>query len=195
MRIRRAVLPTFFFAVAAAAASLHVSAENRFSSPQSAASANTLTELQRRELALASAPIKSAADLTAYLAAAGNRTTPFTRMSDAARGRFIQSITFNENGITGFSYQDIQSEMSPTEIYQLLSLFGAQHVTPLIRGAIARTALDRAIMAGAGKPSSNTGGGIVQPSLAPAGGDHEGYQCVSRATCYAATSYICMSTC
>lgn len=144
-----------------------------------------LSEMQRRELAQAAAPIKSTSDLQVYFATTGNRATPFSRLSDSARHRFIESLTFNEKGLTGFSYADLQAELSATEIYQLLSLFGAQHLTSSIKGAAIRTPLDAAIM---------NAGSTISPSFENID-DHVGYYCSGRATCSQSATQICMSNC
>lgn len=105
----------------------------------------TTDEASRAKLELMLAPIHSSADLASYLESRGP-DSPLGRLSPAASKRFIDSLTFNENGLTGFRTDDLQSELTATQAYRILELFGAQHTTPLLRGLTIETPLDEAIM-------------------------------------------------
>lgn len=135
-------------------------------------------QAQQVALSISTAPIRSRADLFTYLHGVSAPISPLYKLSPGARDRFLASLTFNENGITGFSYEDLKNELTASDIYKVLSLFGAQHDIALIKGVRAQSALDRAI--------------LLQPMLID---DHEGYACVGRATCNARMSYICMTGC
>lgn len=137
------------------------------------------TQARQAALDIAAAPIKSRADLFAYLHGVAAPLSPLSKLSPGARDRFLASLTFNENGITGFSYEDLKNELSPMDIYKVLTLFGAQRDIALIRGLRAQNPSDALL--------------VASPSLAP--DDHEGYACVGRATCNVRPSYICMSGC
>lgn len=100
---------------------------------------------------------------------------------NGARERFLNSLVFNENGLVGFYYADLAAELTPTEIYSVLSLFGAERTVSIMEGLTIQTATDEAIMSG--------------PTTMIMIKDHEGYKCVSRATCYESMNYICMSGC
>ena len=147
-------------------------------------------ELQRRDKDLALAKIKSSADLTAYMGAMP-KSSPLLRLSAAERGRFLQSLTFNEKGVTSFDYSDLQATLSASEIYEVLSLFGAQRVTPLIKGARINSEADRAIMA---SPSNMASPLQLSPGIGM-GDDHDGYRCESPHTCVLWSGRICMSGC
>lgn len=105
----------------------------------------TSDEASRAKLDLLLAPIHSPADLASYLESRGP-DSPLGRLPPAALKRFIDGLTFNENGLTGFRTDDLQSELTATQVYRILELFGAQHITPVLRGLTIETQLDEAIM-------------------------------------------------
>ena len=176
------VLATCMFSSAIAAESQAQSSE----ATQSVSTDEIASLLQdqakaRRVVALRLAPIKSDKDLHAYVR--NNKNSPLSELTPGARQRFIQSLTFNEHGLTSFQYTDLEAELTPSQIYQILSLFGAQDVTPLLENARIANNLDSEIM-------GKTGDGVVVPL-----GDHMDYQCVGRATCELSANRICMSSC
>lgn len=152
-----------------------------------------LERVQHEDIALALAPIRSQVDLDAYLRNTPDKKSPFRHLSPSARKRFLASVSFNENGITGFSYDDIENELTASQIYRVLSLFGAQHMTSRIQGARVETELDEALMeAPEYSPMYGTGEDTICP-VQPC--DYSGYKCVARATCETHSRYICMRTC
>ena len=121
--------------------------------------------------------ILSANDLDSYL-----RTTPSSpldRLPAEAKQRFIDSLIFTENGLGSFAYSELET-LSATEIYQILSLFGAERTTSMITKT--RASGD------SNKPTTQ----LNEP--APEG-DYRDYWCSSRATCSPALSHICMASC
>jgi hypothetical protein len=138
-------------------------------------------EAKREKLEVLLAPIQSAAELASYLESR-EPDSPLDRLSPAALGRFIDSLTFNENGLTGYRTDDLQAELTAMQAYRILKLFGAQRTTPLLRGLTVETKFDEAIMA-------------MTPSDNLMMSDHEGYRCSSRATCTTSSFDICMSGC
>ena len=137
-----------------------------------------------RDLAFLAAPIKSRADLKSHLKALGV-SSPLNQLQPEARARFVNSLTFNEKGLTGFRYQELE-ELSPTAIYQILALFGQQHTTGMLSGARVETDLDREII------EYTTKWYIIDDEN---GKDYQGYRCSSRATCSRSASEICTSNC
>lgn len=129
-------------------------------------------------------------ELDAYVESTPAALSPLSKLSPPARERFLASITFNEKGITGFRHDDLQVELSPSEIYRVLSLFGAQHTTALFKRARSETPADAAIM----EPLMQTApqSGPLCPSQ-PC--DYDGYMCESRATCAPNINTICMRNC
>jgi hypothetical protein len=143
-----------------------------------------LIEDRGRELAFLLAPIKSKADLDRYLEEVRQNPearTPLNALSPAARDRFLNSLVFTEHGLGGFYFADLEAQLTASQAYRVLSLFGAQHVTSLLQGARIESRADEIIM-------ENT----VAPEL-PA--DYKDMECVSRATCGPKYNYICMSSC
>ncbi|HEX2121466.1 MAG TPA: hypothetical protein VHL59_07475 [Thermoanaerobaculia bacterium] len=137
-----------------------------------------------RELAFLLAPIKTREDLDRYMAELRQNPdarSPLNLLSPAARERFVNSLVFTERGLGGYYYGDLQSQLTASQIYRLLSLFGAQHTTPLVRGARIESRADQLIM--------------LSDPVAAAPADYEHYECVSRATCGPRTNYICTSNC
>ena len=135
-------------------------------------------EAIERQLAHVSAPIKTETDLRDYLATSTEGSTRFDALSPGARQRFVQSLVFTEKGLASFDYRDIQSELTASEIYQLLSLFGAQRSTGVIPSPRVETPTDAAIMDLV----------IELPPFA----DYPDYECKSRATCSGRVGSICI---
>jgi len=143
------------------------------------------------QLALQFAPIHSVLDVNRILLSSKVSGTAFDKLSPAAKQRFLASLTFNENGLTGFSYADIERELTPSDIYQLLSLFGVQRLAPTAsKGARIDTATDALIHA---SPMTCGPGHTVDPGSG--GCDHDGYRCQSRGTCLQTMQAICTSNC
>lgn len=143
-----------------------------------------LIEDRNRELAFLLAPIKSKADLDRYLFELRQNPearSPLHALSPAARDRFLNSLVFTERGLGGYYYADLQAQLTASQIYRVLSLFGAQHTTSLLQGARIESRADEIIMENTIAPE--------QPA------DYQDYECVSRATCGPRLSYICMSSC
>lgn len=136
------------------------------------------TQLNRRAVDMRVAPIKSIDDLNSYLANDRLGNSPLDRLSPGAKARFLSSLKFNSQGLTEYNYSELVTELSPTEIYQILSLFGVQSSTSLLKGADVTSKSDRAIMA--------------TPALLK---DHKDYRCSGRATCHYNMSTICTSNC
>ena len=99
------------------------------------------------ELAQRAAPVKSKADLRRYLGQ-DLSSSPFRYLSTDARRRFTDSITFNEKGVTGFSYEDLERELTVTQAYELLAILGQQHFAPHLKGARIETELDADLLSG-----------------------------------------------
>lgn len=76
--------------------------------PSAHFSQDSIEQAQARQaqLNLAAAPIKSRADLFAYIHGVAAPLSPLSKLSPGARDRFLASLTFNENGVTGFSYEE-----------------------------------------------------------------------------------------
>lgn len=93
------------------------------------------------------APIKSKQDLERYLAVTPEYQSAFSVLTPASRRAFIDSLTFNQNGLTGFSYRDLQAELTPTQIDKILALFGARNTIALMQPVRVVSAKDRKLIA------------------------------------------------
>lgn len=115
------------------------------------------------------AQIRSAADLQTHLQTA--TSSPLDRLSPAAKQRFVSSLIFTEYGLGSFQYSAL-NELSATEIYQILSLFGVERAGSLFNK---------------GSVFSNFQEELVE--------DHTDYLCEGIGTCRQASGYICTSNC
>jgi hypothetical protein len=118
--------------------------------------------------------IRSAEELSVYLRTTQN--SPLDHLSATAKQRFLDSLVFSDGGLGSFRYTELEP-LSATEIYQILSLFGAERTTSMITKDRAPSDSDRAALRRA--PSE----------------DHEGYYCAGPVTCRPETGSICMSGC
>lgn len=142
--------------------------------------------LLERDLAYLIAPIKSADDLAGYTAALPVNS-PLRLLPQKSMERFIANLTFNESGVSGFSYAELERHLSVSEVYRVLALFGLQHAAAQVSGARVESDLDEAIMRTRRTAKCGIGGAVC---------DHlDGYECEKRATCKATVKSLCMSTC
>lgn len=149
--------------------------------------------MQSNEIAARLAPIKSTEDLNAYIARTPAANSPLSYLSPAAKSRFLSGLQFNEKGVASFSYADLEAELTPSQIYEILSLFGVQRTVPLMKGARVVNETDRLIMGARNAPLGQCNGASM-PGLTP-GCDHEGYRCVGHGSCAQSMSMICTSNC
>jgi len=137
-----------------------------------------------QELAFLLAPIKSKEDLDRYLEELRQNPearSPLNLLSPAARDRFLNSLVFTERGLGGYYYGDLQAQLTASQAYRLLSLFGAQHTTPLLSGLRIESRGDEIIM---------------ENEIAPVEGtDYNNMECVKQGTCGPKNNYICTSNC
>lgn len=138
-------------------------------------------EQTRRDIALRLAPIKGSQALATYIRSTPTSLSPLATLSEGARARFIQGLSFNKNGLTSYNYADLKQELTASQIYRILSLFGVEHTTSLIHGIRLENDTDEAIM------RLDDNAGIVRPMS-----DYNDYRCVTPATCGRATDYICI---
>lgn len=127
------------------------------------------------------AQISSAARLDSYLAVIPV-DSPLALLSVHGLEQFLTSLSFNENGLVGYSTEAIASELSYSQAHRLLSLFGAERTLRLMPGLRVENEVDRDI-----HRSYVQSGELVE--------DHMGYRCVARATCRESTEFVCMSGC
>lgn len=149
--------------------------------PIAATSPAAVKEIAARDRAFLIASIKSEADLKEHLDVLELTSSPLKALSYDGRQRFIQSLKFNETGLTGFNYADIQKELNTVQAYKILALFGKQHVTGMVRGE-KRSKKDDALLGPMSEDSD------MYP-------DYMSRECIKRATCRYSSADICMSGC
>lgn len=143
------------------------------------------TETLDRQIAYELAPVKSKADLDRL----SSQHSPLDALSPDAKSRFLENITFGNKGITGLYYGDLENELSFTQLYKILALFGAQHLIAKFGNARIETVADT-LLKTKSLGAKNTPGLKGQP-----GEDYKGYACISPHTCAKRTFHICMSGC
>ncbi|NLC62358.1 MAG: hypothetical protein GX761_13895 [Gammaproteobacteria bacterium] len=67
--------------------------------------------------------IKSTEDLHSYLQSTEQHDNPFNKLSLPAKSEFISSLKFCEGEISSLNYAILESELSFSEVYEVLSLF------------------------------------------------------------------------
>lgn len=141
----------------------------------------------RNDLNYSVARIMSAADLKEYLSHEP-KASPLRSLSKNGRNAFIESLSFNSSGLTGYNYAPLDAELTVSEAYRVLALFGDQHNTLHLKSARVESDLDAAVL------------DYLKASAAPndmkcSGRDYPDYRCESHATCALKTRYLCKSNC
>ncbi|WP_332604830.1 hypothetical protein [Acinetobacter sp. ESBL14] len=91
------------------------------------------------------APIKSLDELNAYMRNTPKAKNPIEKLSKNGKARFLSSLRFNDKGLTSFGHLDLEAELSASEIYQILSLFGVQELISTSKLVI-KNDLDRMVI-------------------------------------------------
>ena len=131
----------------------------------------------------ASATIRSQDGLQRYLVATATSDSPLGALSSGARARFLSSLTFNQRGVTGFHYGDLQAELTASQIVPLLALFGVEKDVAIIPNVRVESASDRRTI----KSFE-----LIDASEET---DYKGYYCPSPGTCTVKNDSICTSNC
>lgn len=92
------------------------------------------------------AQIKSRAALDEYMQTTLAKQNPILELSKDGQDRFVRSLTFNELGLTGYTYEPLERELNPVRIYNILKLFGAQDATKIFTNAKIFSSKDKDIM-------------------------------------------------
>jgi hypothetical protein len=107
--------------------------------------------IERYEIDMATAPIRSLEELHRYLRE--NPESPLHRMSDKARRRFISKLVFTPKGLGSFSHLEL-SGMSVSDAYRILSLFGQQGLIRAVPGLKAESKLEESMLLLAPSPQA-----------------------------------------
>lgn len=135
------------------------------------------------------ARIKSWEELQSHMQASDDASDALAKLSPQAEREFLDSLVFTELGLASFNGRVLARELSASQIYELLGLFGLQRMAPLV-AADARidSELDKSILELAGVDSRNGNSGSAQdcPLL-------ENYECTPPATCRRSTGAWCIT--
>ena len=115
--------------------------------PAVAADTGPCGEARPAQLDRAAAPIRSPADLQAWLARPRPASDPFAALSPPARARFLASLRFGPQGLAAFQSAGIQRELSAVQAWRLLSLFGLQSALAAMPALPVRSAEDAEVEA------------------------------------------------
>lgn len=143
------------------------------------------------------AQIKSVNELVQYVSD-NPEDSPLMLLSENARQEFLDSLVWRESGVAGYYMDPLERELTPTQIFNILKLFGLQDQVRYFRLARVESVLDQLLLkrdmendevtASFGTPNDSTSGPNER-------GDYEGYHCFAPSTCREATKYICLSSC
>lgn len=136
------------------------------------------------------APIHSRATLHRYLTDTKMSNSPLRFLSPGAQKEFLKSLKFNKNGLTAF-YYGVFDEVTTSQEYQILQLFGAQHMAGMFGVSSVNSPTDAMIM------SADSAGPDILPTCGPVkGGAWNCFVCIGYHTCeLVSQGYVCMSTC
>ena len=138
-------------------------------------------------------PVASEADLRLYTES--YHDTFLDALPPAAKQDFISSLKFNERGLTSFRMDVLESNLSATEAYRLLSHFGMEGGTPKLKLKQV-TALDTAIMLRASEKTSPSTPGATNDYGPSINGEFlESYICAGPGSCGRNDAYACTSNC
>jgi hypothetical protein len=142
------------------------------------------------------APIRSSADLSMHLASMGQIRSPLGYLSSDAQRRFLGSIRFGQKGISSFDFTALVAELSVSQAYEVLRLFGQQHTIRSIPGLRIETDVDRAIMQLGMRPAFCSVARPIAKSGVMCDDDHwHNMKCGSPGTCRGEVGSICTSNC
>lgn len=96
----------------------------------------------RSDMALFMAPIRSQRDLRRHLRDAREADSPIDFLSPRAKRLFLASLVFGDSGLAGYRYEELERELTVSQAYEVLALFGAQDDVRLFPNLRVRTKLD-----------------------------------------------------
>jgi hypothetical protein len=80
----------------------------------------------KADMDLLMAPVKSERSLQSYMAKTRSEKNPLDALDEDARQEFLDSLTFNETGLTSYNYQILVENLTPKQAKGVLALFGSQ---------------------------------------------------------------------
>ncbi|MDR2871718.1 MAG: hypothetical protein LBV45_04225 [Xanthomonadaceae bacterium] len=102
-------------------------------------------DLIDRELA----PIKSQIDMNRYIYSAEAKNSPLRQLSPNALATFMNGLTFTDEGAASFNMTPLTNNLTASQVYEVLGLFGMQSAIGTISNLRVQTESDRMIAASA----------------------------------------------
>ena len=135
------------------------------------------------------ARVKSFEHLEAYLDAGGPAESPFLHLTEDGLKRFIDSLVFTDKGLASFDALVLEAELTSSQAYSLLALFGLQRLAPYLKNARVESDLDKKVrdLEGLMVPS---GAAIDESVNCPV---LERAECRPPATCVSAVASWCVT--
>lgn len=131
-----------------------------------------------RELAATLAPVKNRAQLEAYLREHRGASSPFHGLRPASLQRFSGSLAFNDRGMSSYDYTPLRRELTASQIFRILRVFGVEDSASRIPGMKVRSHADRL---------------VVETHLRHSG--HHDMYCVASGSCAPRTGWVCTNHC
>ncbi|WP_444908950.1 hypothetical protein [Microbulbifer sp. TRSA005] len=103
--------------------------------------------MEKRRSDFLLAPIKNRKELDKYLEITPIEKSPLGALPEIEREIFVNSLTFTNKGVAGFDHSMLSYGPTATEVYNILSLFGTQSMTPFLPGLTVASESDSSIMA------------------------------------------------
>jgi len=146
--------------------------------PTESAPAETRVEL--RELPLI---INSFDELNRYLRLADLEKSPLRHFSEDGLAKFVDSATFTELGLASFDTSAIADELTPTQAYGALALFGVDAAIAQLDFGVVQSDADKRLL----DHFAEGGAGAKNCPLI------NNKQCVTPASCAPKTSWVCIT--
>ncbi|WP_152663092.1 hypothetical protein [Arsukibacterium ikkense] len=116
-------------------------------------------------------------------------------LSEHAQRDFIESLVINNRGLASLNHSVLEAELTASEIYTLLSLFGAQKIASTMIGARVEDATDVLILSRPSLNHSEETFSVMSGGTTTKGETHRGYYCAYRGTCLEQDGSTCTSSC
>ncbi len=136
--------------------------------------------------AISAAPVQSRADLESHLA--DNPDSAIHQLSHGGRETLLTSLVLTDKGLGSFNYQVLEDELTPTQIYEVLSLFGLGELVSLFKHARIETSDDERLLS----LDTDRQGDLATPMHHPCPNIYN-YRCNPPATCTQAYHNYCIT--
>lgn len=96
----------------------------------------------RVQLNLEGALVRSPGDLSRHLQDFAEGDSPLDQLSARGQSEFLGSLQFGPSGVASMRTDVLERELTPTQSYAILELFGWQEAAPTLRHSKVKTELD-----------------------------------------------------